>query len=462
MRRARSKLCRSPASASLLALAALLSLWLATAAVGQGLLPPAVNGTTDRPTRDASGSIKLPSIELIAAGAIQGSCRDRSGLSELVGGTPHDLLGSFGSGIDSLGRDDLYLACDDRGPQDGAVRWRCRVQVLRLKLNPRRESVAVTSAHACNANVERHALPYQLDIELIATTLLSDELGQPLVGLAAECISADHRSHARFDPEGIRANRDGTFWISDEYGPWIDLFGPDGVRRRRIEIPPAYRIARAAATPSSELPPFNTSGRQSNRGFEGLAMSRDGRTLWAMPQSPLIQDGALDEKSGERAGVNIRVLELDLSSNATRQLMYQLDTPKLGVSEVMALDDGTLAVLERDGKAGEKATTRRLYRADPRAASDVSTHAALGARSLPTGTIAMQKSLYLDFMDPAHGLAGPTMPEKIEGLCHGPTLADGRATLIITSDNDLVESQSTWIWVFALPRHTRETADNPR
>ena len=41
------------------------------------------------------------------------------------------------------------------------------------------------------------------------------------------------------------------------------------------------------------------------------------------------------------------------------------------------------------------------------------------------------------------------MPEKIEGLSHGPRLADGRQTLVVASDNDFQADVPTLIWVFA-------------
>jgi outer membrane biosynthesis protein TonB len=44
------------------------------------------------------------------------------------------------------------------------------------------------------------------------------------------------------------------------------------------------------------------------------------------------------------------------------------------------------------------------------------------------------------------------MPEKIEGLTWGPELADGRLTLLVTSDNDLNPKQPTHVWMFAIEK----------
>jgi len=384
----------------------------------------------------------IPRIELLGTVAIAGDERDRSRLRTLVGTTPHSRLGSFGSGIDYTGAGDLYLACDDRGPGDGAFEFRCRVQSLRITIDS-------------DAKAE-----YRVAAEVVATTLLSDERGTPLTGLAA-AIDSSSTPHLwpRFDPEGIRilnpataemlsAPR-GAFVISDEYGPAIDLFAPDGRRLQRFDIPQSFRIDRASADPTEELPPHNLRGRQANRGFEGLAISPTGDKLFAIAQSPLIQDHALSP-GNKRRGVHVRILELEIPTGRTRQFIYTLASPKLGISELLAIDDHRMLVLERDGEGGEEARSRAIYQIDLAAATDISTTPALPERDLPAEIIPVAKRPFLDLLDPRYALAGKNMPEKIEGLTFGPTLPDGRRTLIVTSDNDLKEEQPTWVWVFAI------------
>ena len=70
-----------------------------------------------------------------------------------------------------------------------------------------------------------------------------------------------------------------------------------------------------------------------------------------MMQSPLIQDGALSA-SGDRIGTNVRILEIDVASGATRELLYPLDSPAYGINEILAVNDHQFLVLERDGKGG--------------------------------------------------------------------------------------------------------------
>ncbi|MCX5690363.1 MAG: esterase-like activity of phytase family protein [Planctomycetota bacterium] len=378
-----------------------------------------------------SAPAQTSGIALLGTASIPGTALDRSGLTGAVSTFTQDRLGSFGSAIDYTGRDDLYVACDDRGPGDGASPWRSRYQTFQIRLKP--------------------DAPVPVSVELKATTLLVDESGRSLNGLATIFAGPDRRADARFDPEGIRVAPDGTLWICDEYGPWIDHFSPEGKRIGRLEIPEKFRIAVPGGTPEEELPPVNTKGRQSNRGFEGLAISPDGGKLWAILQSPLIQDGALDA-ANERIGVNCRILEVTIATGATRELVYPLSSDANGVNEILALSDHELLVLERDGKGGNDTFFRRLYRIDLRGASDVSGIESLPRRGMPAGVNAAAKTLFLNLLDAKFGLAGKTMPEKIEGLCLGPVLSDGRRTLIVTTDNDLKDDQESWFWVFAFDK----------
>jgi hypothetical protein len=66
--------------------------------------------------------------------------------------------------------------------------------------------------------------------------------------------------------------------------------------------------------------------------------------------------------------------------------------------------------------------------------------------------VAVEKQLFLDLLDPRHGLAGPDFPGKVEGLAFGPDLPDGRRLLIVTSDNDFKAEQPTWIFAFAIDK----------
>lgn len=362
----------------------------------------------------------------LGVATVPGSATDKSALTDILSdGTPHNRLGSFGSGITYTGIGNRYIAVDDRGPSDGAAEFRDRFQTFEIAVSPG-QSPAVA-------------------VSLISTTLLTTEDGTHLVGNAK---SLDAAQTLRFDPEGVRISRSGTLWISDEYGPWLDEFSNEGKRLRRLSMPPAFLLAHPSADANEEVKA--KSGRQPNRGMEGLAISPDGSKLYGIMQSPLLQDHALDD-AGKRKGTNIRILEVIPATGKTRQFLYTLSNPSHGVNEILAINDHQFLVLERDGKAGTAAKGRALYIIDLQNATDISAIESLPADGVPDGTIAATKKLFLDFNDAKFGLAGASMPEKIEGLTFGPDLADGRHLLIVTTDNDMKADLPSVFWAFAIP-----------
>lgn len=362
-------------------------------------------------------------IEYLGEASVPGDARDRSGLTgALEDGSPADLLGGFGSAIAWTGRGERYVAAVDRGPADGATTFRDRVQTFDLR-------------------VERGAAT-PVRLELVSTTLLTDEAGRPFTGDAGAFEGADPALGHRLDPEGLRVSPRGTWYVSEEYGPQLLEFTADGRLSRRFEVPARVRIARPARAKEEDLPE-NTSGRVTNHGFEGLALSPDGEHLFALLQHPLIQDGG-------RKGVHARLFEVPVSGGATREYVATLDDSKFVFNEIVAVGARRFLAIERDGGAGSKARVKRIVELDLTGATDVSHVDALPARDLPAGIVAARKRTVLDLLDPRFGLAGDAFPEKIEGLCLGPDLADGRHVLVVTSDNDLKRDAASRVFVFAL------------
>ena len=236
-------------------------------------------------------------------------------------------------------------------------------------------------------------------------------------------------------------------FVSDEYGPEVIAFNADGREERRFVTPAHLHVAVPAADKVTENR-ANKSGRASNRGMECLALSQDGKSLVGLMQSPLIQDGEGTPKD-VILGRNCRIVKIDLTTGATQEFVYQMASPENGNSEIVACGPDQFLVLERDSKAGTKAGYRRLIHIDISKATDVSAMMQLPHGDLPKSIVPVQRSEFLDFLDPRWKLAGDRMPEKIEGLTFGPSLADGRRTLLVSTDNDFESASPSFIWVFA-------------
>lgn len=164
-----------------------------------------------------------------------------------------------------------------------------------------------------------------------------------------------------FDAESLQFTRDGHFYIGDEYTANVYYFTPDG-RLSGIIVPPASVVPRRKGKPFFGSLSAPDTGRRNNQGVEGMSLSPDGRTLFVVLQSALIQDTAKGNAAGRR---NTRVLVYDVSHSPTPskpiahhvvQLPVYDEAGKGGPpnrtaaqSEVRALDDHSFLMLARDG-----------------------------------------------------------------------------------------------------------------
>ncbi len=388
----------------------------------------------------ATASPAAAQIRLLGTGEIPGTALDNSGLTGLLedGVTPKNQIGGLGSAIAYSGFGDFYYATPDRGPADGATTYPDRLYVVRIGV---RRNFANPGQYVVS--------PQVWDVRL-----LRNEKGRRLIGSVAAFDPTNSPSSTRFDPEGVRATGcDGSVFVSDEYGPFLYEFGADGKRRRTLGIPGKFLIDLPSPTVSTtpELT-MNAFGRQANRGMEGLAISPDGSKLYGIMQSPLIQDGGLGGPSGTtRVGTNVRILEIDVETGSLRELLYVLGSASNGISEILAVNDHQLLVLERDGRVGTAALDKKIFLIDITDATDIRPLKTLPSTDLPTGVTPVDKSLFLDMLAPAFGLAGAAFPEKIEGLAFGPDLHDGRHLLIVSHDNDFLATQPSKFYAFAIP-----------
>jgi hypothetical protein len=375
------------------------------------------------------GSPVWAEITLLGEAQIAGDSLDKSGLTGAFdGGIPFNRLGGI-SAIEHVAGEE-YILLSDRGPNDGAVPYAARFHLATIKVASDGSQPTVT---------------------LTATRLLTKDNGQPLIGAASALQTGNHPS--RFDPEGCRLIRrpgeEALLAISDEYGPRVDLFDMVGKRVQKLKVPGKFEIDFPSADPDAEARD-NSNGRQPNGGFEGLAISPDGKMLYAILQKPLLQDGVIED--GKVIGQLNRIMRIDLSSGDTAEFVYPLESLKTGISEILCVDERRALVLERDSGAGGKAHVKRLTLIDFEGATDVSEIKSLPSRQeeLPPEIRPVTKRPFLDLLEPRFGISGEHAPAKFEGLTFGPDLADGRKSLLVAVDNDFVSEEPIRIYVFAV------------
>ena len=200
------------------------------------------------------------------------------------------------------------------------------------------------------------------------TIALADAKGRPMDGL----INAANPTHETtvaldgtvlapsdhgLDPEGMVAAPDGTFWVSDEYGPYLTHFDGYG---RQIE-----RLSPLDASLPREL-----ALRSPNQGLEGLTITPDGSTLVAIMQSALKTPGL--DGSAKKVPFT-RIVTVNLADKRVAEYVYPLANPRksgVAVSEITAISATTFLVDERDGKF-EPGADKKIYVADISDATDI-------------------------------------------------------------------------------------------
>jgi hypothetical protein len=415
-----------------------------------------------------------PGVSLIGVGFIPGNALDKSGLQGALICDADDssvcvdqaTLGGVGSGLTYTGHDNVFIAANDRGTFDG-----------------NNDVPYLDRFHFFHMSVDRNAAFPNIRTVLLDTRMFKNELRQNFVGdVGAFDVAAPART-LRLDPEGIRVSSSGTFFISDEYGPYVFEFARQGNLLRRLNVPAKFLIAnpQSSADPdgnSLELyPGVNNAGRQANRGMEGLAITPDGSKLVGIMQNALLQDHGLDAATPPgRVSLNNRILSIDVACGATREFVYVLDAINQGrgINDLVAINDHQFLALERDNRslvptppnAAQAPNLKRLYRFDlsQPGLTEVSNIASLPATSAELGTnvppiTAVTKTLFLDLLDPSYVVDATTTPpttikdviaEKVEALSWGPDLPDGRHVLFVLTDNDLFTGLPTQIFAFAI------------
>jgi phytase-like protein len=409
---------------------------------------------------------------LIAVGSISGVYEDfaTQTSARLENGIAGNLLGGMGSALTTAGGN-LFLALPDRGPN--AKAYNPLVDNTASYI-PRFHTLHLTLAPSGDPN-----LPFILTPMVVGTTLLSSRTplfygsGAGLgVGNGAPALNAvDHvfyfsgRSdnfnpatlstdpeNARLDPEGIRVSRDGrSVFVTDEYGPFVYQFDRETGRRvRAFVLPDKFGVALKSPVGDTEIK-GNISGRVANKGMEGLAISPDGRAIFGIMQSPLIQDGGAN-------GLAVRIVRIEVASGRMNEFAYRLDSNKFTVSEMVAVNDHEFLVDERDGKGladDSIAVQKKLYKIDLAGATDVTN--LVGSANLVAA--AAPKALFLDVVSALNlkGIAAFDVPAKLEGVTFGPDVTmDGatKHTLIVSNDNDYTA-------VSPNSHHPGGTVDNP-
>ncbi len=249
-----------------------------------------------------------------------------------------------------------------------------------------------------------------------------------------------------FDSEGLARAADGSFWLSEEYGASIAHLSRSG------EV-----IERIWPSPTDGLPDV-LKKRRSNRGFEGVAITPNGK-IYAIVQSGMTNSYSGKTKDDENASEKtelIRFVEYDPNTRTSRMFAYLMDAgyPESGGSgmrrrdvkmgDLVALNNNEFLVLEH-GERGSQ-SPKLIYKISIADATPITTEVfetspgtfktleELTRAQLTSlaGLVPVAKTLVLDLRNAGNG--NPSYPagqDKPEGLSVIDPL-----TIVVSTDND--------------------------
>jgi hypothetical protein len=178
-----------------------------------------------------------------------------------------------------------------------------------------------------------------------------------------------------FDPESLEVGADGTFWIGDEFGPFILHADRHG---HLLDQPKGAPGAKSPQNPTLKVQAGEEPNVAQSRGFESMAISPDRQTLYPMFEGPLADDDPQDlqirtfdiatqsftnevrklrlEMPGGK--VNLTTLTLTNGSPAYPGSVPPTGTGPQSAAELTALDANRFLLVERDGNGDGVAAPR--------------------------------------------------------------------------------------------------------
>lgn len=157
---------------------------------------------------------------------------------------------------------------------------------------------------------------------------------------------------ADIDPESIFRGDHGTFWIGDEFGPWMLHFSHGG---RLLEPPVSLPGVKSPQNPDLKPGEEPTLGR--SKGFEASAPAADGVHAYVFLEGPLLADPNQRRRY-------IYEFNLKHSRFTGRRWAYRAEDAQWLVADAKLIKGHRLLVMERDDYEGAQAVFKRVYQID--------------------------------------------------------------------------------------------------
>ncbi len=252
------------------------------------------------------------------------------------------------------------------------------------------------------------------DVALKPSTIFTVDVTGAPARITDTLVVTKNGTPQNLDIEGLFARPAGGYWLANE--------GATGAGNSLVRTDAAGAVTETVALPAE------VTAQIGRWGLEGVTATTDAsgsEIVWVAVQRPLWTNPTAATGPLDGEGVT-RIGRYDTTTGEWSWFGYQLESTGvagdwMGLSEIVAVDDDTLAVIERDKLNGPKAAIKRVY--------TVEVPDGAGVTGLATPTV-LDKTLAIDVLPALQSVNGWTQ-EKLEGLTIG---ADGEVYAV--TDND--------------------------
>ena len=194
-------------------------------------------------------------------------------------------------------------------------------------------------------------------VERVSTVFLSDPDRKVPFRIVNENTPRRYLTGGDFDLESIQPIGE-ALWFGDEFGPFLIKTDRAGKVLQVFETMVDGKIVRSPDHPAMAMPAVPGAVKfevRRSKGFEGMAVSPDGKFLYPLLEGPLLTaSGEPEAKDGKRF---LRILEFDVekSQYTGKSYKYALEMPNNSIGDFNLIDATSGLVIERDDTEGDSA-----------------------------------------------------------------------------------------------------------
>lgn len=258
---------------------------------------------------------------------------------------------------------------------------------------------------------------------------ITDIQYQELEGWITRKNNEQKSSHRNRDCEGVAFCKDrNSVFIAGEADQEILEYSLDGTPTGSKLFIPSY---------------FSRKNIVPNYGFESLAYNEKTKLFWTTTETTLLRDGNHSNVKNRNVENYLRLQSFGIDLQPKGAFAYKMDLPVsqsgngrfvFGVSDIIALDDGRLFVMEREVYVPKlylgSTCWIKIYEVNPDLSLRINDNDVLANLSEKQF---LNKKLVTQFK------TGINVFRKnfanYEGMCLGPRLNDGRQTIILVADS---------------------------